>query len=415
MDPEREEPAARPHRPPSALLHHRSFALYWFSRILSVGAFQILSVAIGWQLYTLTGSALDLGLVGLVQFVTMILLTLVVGHVADRYDRRVIISVCRVVSAIAAAALALGTLGGWLTTGRILGIVALVGAARAFEGPTMSALLPGLVPRPMVPRAMAWSVSANQAARIGGPALGGLLYLLGGSAVYVAAGALFLVASVLAALIGRSGTVRPREDFTVESFFSGVVYIRNTRVLLGMMSLDLFAVLLGGATALLPIFARDVLDTGPAGLGLLRSAPAIGALVTSIVLARYPPERQIGRAMFRSVIVFGAATVVFGLSTNLVLSLVALAILGASDVISVVIRVSLVQMRTPDAMRGRVSAVHSLFTGTSNQLGEFESGVTAALFGAVPAVLIGGIGTILIATLWMILFPELRRAGMLER
>lgn len=414
MDPDREAPAAVPHAP-SALLRHPPFALYWFSRILSVGAFQILSVAIGWQLYALTGSALDLGLVGLVQFVTMIVLTLVVGHVADRYDRRVIISICRVVSGMAAAALALGTLGDWLTTGRILAIVAVVGAARAFEGPTMSALLPGLVPRPMLPRAMAWSVSANQAARIVGPALGGVLYLLGANAVYVAACALFLLASVLAALIRRAGTVRPREDFTLESFFSGVLYIRNTRALLGIMSLDLFAVLLGGATALLPIYARDVLHTGPWGLGLLRSAPAAGALVTSVILARYPPERQVGRMMFRTVLVFGAATVVFGVSTHLLLSLLALAVLGASDVVSVVIRVSLVQMRTPDAMRGRVSAVHSLFTGTSNQLGEFESGVTAALFGAVPAVLIGGIGTILVTVLWMALFPELRRIGALDR
>jgi MFS family permease len=399
----------------TALLRHPPFALYWSSRILSVGASHMLAVAIGWQLYALTGSALDLGLVGLVQFATQIVLTLVVGQAADRYDRRAIIALCRVVSGVAAAALAVGTVGGWLTTGRILALVAVVGAARAFEAPTMSALVVSLVPRALVPKAMAWSVSANQAARIVAPALGGVLYVLGAELVYVVAGALFLVAGLLAALIRGPVTARPREQFTLESFFSGVLYIRNSRVLLGMMSLDLFAVLFGGATALLPIYARDVLHTGPWGLGLLRSSPAIGALVMSVLLARYPIDRQVGRVMFWAVLIFGAATVAFGLSTSLPLSLLALVVLGASDVVSVVIRVSLVQMRTPDEMRGRVSAVHSLFTGTSNQLGEFESGLTAALFGAVPAVLIGGIGTMAVAALWMYLFPELRKVGALER
>jgi MFS family permease len=397
------------------LLRQPPFALYWTSRILSVGASHMLAVAIGWQLYALTGSALDLGLVGLVQFGTQIALTLVVGQAADRYDRRAIIALCRVVAAAAAAMLAFGTLGGALTTGRILALVAVIGAARAFEGPTMSALIVSLVSRPLAPKAMAWSVSANQAARIVSPALGGVLYVLGAEVVYFVAAALFLIAGLAAAFI-RAPNARPeREQFTLESFFSGILYIRNSRLLLGMMSLDLFAVLFGGATALLPIYARDVLQTGPWGLGLLRAAPAMGALLTSIVLARYPIERQVGRVMLRSVVVFGAATVVFGVSTNLALSLLALAVLGASDVVSVVIRFSLVQLRTPDAMRGRVSAVHSLFTGTSNQLGEFESGLTAALFGAVPAVLIGGLGTITVAALWMWLFPELRRVNALER
>jgi len=375
----------------------------------------MLAVAIGWQLYALTGRALDLGLVGLVQFGTQVALTLLVGQAADRYDRRAIIVSCRVVSGLAAAALAAGTLGGTLTTGRILALVAVVGAARSFEGPTMSALVVGLVARPLVPRAMAWSVSANQAARIVSPALGGALYVTGAEVVHFVAAGCFLAAGLLAALIRNPGPARVREEFTLESFFSGLLYIRNNRLLLGMMSLDLFAVLFGGATALLPIYARDVLQTGPWGLGLLRSAPAVDALLTSIVLARYPIERQAGRVMLRAVVAFGAATVVFGLSTHLALSLLALAVLGASDVVSVVIRFSLVQLRTPDAMRGRVSAVHSLFTGTSNQLGEFESGLTAALFGAVPAVLIGGLGTIAVAVLWTYLFPELRRAGTLER
>jgi MFS transporter len=270
-----------------------------------------------------------------------------------------------------------------------------------------------VVPPPF-PRAMAWSVSATQAARIVSPALGGVLYVLGAEVVYLVVASLFLLAALLAAFIRAPNVQRDREELTLDSFLSGILYIRNSRLLLGMMSLDLFAVLFGGATALLPIYARDVLHTGPWGLGLLRSAPAVGALVTSIVLARYPIDRQVGRVMLRAVVVFGAATVVFGVSTYLALSLLALAVLGASDVVSVVIRASLVQLRTPDAMRGRVSAVHSLFTGTSNQLGEFESGLTAALFGPVPAVLIGGLGTITVAALWTYLFPELRQASMLD-
>jgi MFS family permease len=375
----------------------------------------MLAVAIGWQLYALSGSALDLGLVGLVQFGTQIALTLIVGQTADRYDRRAIVALCRVASAVAAATLAVGTMGGGLTAGRILALVAVVGAARTFESPATTALVVSLVAPPMVPRAMAWSVSATQAARIVSPALGGVLYVLGAEVVYLTVASLFLIAALLAAFIRAPNVQRDREELTLDSFLSGILYIRNSRLLLGMMLLDLFAVLFGGATALLPIYARDVLHTGPWGLGLLRSAPAVGALATSIVLARYPIDRQVGRVMLRAVVVFGAATVVFGVSTHLALSLLALAVLGASDVVSVVIRASLVQLRTPDAMRGRVSAVHSLFTGTSNQLGEFESGLAAALFGVVPAVLIGGLGTITVAVVWMRLFPELRQASMLER
>jgi hypothetical protein len=261
---------------------------------------------------------------------------------------------------------------------------------------------------------MAWVVSANQTAQIVGPALGGLLYAFGAGAAYSTACVLFVVATGLTMLIRGRRAARAREPVTIESLFSGVAFIRSRRVLLGTMSLDLFAVLLGGATALLPIFARDILGTGPGGLGLLRAAPAVGALVTSVLLAHQPIERRIGPTLFRAVMVFGAATVVFGLSTSFALSLAALAVLGAADVVSVVIRVSLVQMRTPDAMRGRVSAVHSLFTGTSNQLGAFESGLAAALLGAVPAVLLGGVGTIAVAALWMVLFPELRRIRALE-
>jgi MFS family permease len=393
----------------AALLRHPPFAFLWSSRVLANVGSQMLAVAVGWQLYALTGSALDLGLVGLAEFVPIVALTLVVGQVADRYDRRLIAVACQVVKAVATVVLALGTLGGWQSKTSILALVALVGAARAFENPTMTAMVPEVVPRSGVARAMAWVVSANQTAQILGPAVGGLLFALGPATTYWAAGALFVLAGSCAAAIRRQRAARARSPVTLDTVFSGVAFIVNRPVLLGTMSLDLFAVLLGGATALLPIYARDILGVGPTGLGLLRSGPAAGALLMSMFLARYPLERGIGRTLFRAVIVFGAATVVFGLSTNFALSLLALSVLGAADVVSVVIRVSLVQLRTPDDMRGRVSAVHSLFTGTSNQLGAFESGLVASLLGAVPAVLIGGLGTIAVAVLWMVLFPDLRR------
>ena len=372
------------------------------------------AVAVGWQVYALTGSAFYLGLVGLAQFLPMIFLTLLVGQAADRYDRRVIAGVCQGVESVAAATLALGTLAGGLNVERMLALVAVIGAARAFEGPTMSALMPTLVPRELIPRGSAWLASASQTSQIVGPALGGLLYGLGATVPYGTASVLFLVATALAGAIPGARVARRREPVPLESFFSGMLFIREHRVLLGVLSLDLFAVLLGGATALLPIYARDILGIGPWGLGLLRSAPAIGALSMSVALAHHPLERRVGRTMFGAVIVFGLATIVFGASTHLPLSLVALCVLGMADVMSVVIRYSLVQIQTPDAMRGRVSAAFSLFTGTSNQLGEFRAGVLAALFGAVPAVLIGGVGTIVVAALWMTLFPELRRIRAFE-
>ena len=376
--------------------------------------FQMVGVAVGWQLYALTGSALDLGLVGLVQFVPMLLLTLVAGQVADRCDRRRVVAACEGVKAVAAATLAIGTLSGWQSRTSLLALVALLGTAQAFGNPAMTALVPGVVTRPLIAPAMAWLISAGQTAQIAGPALGGFLYALGPATPYVAAGALFALGGALVSAIRAAPAPRTREPLSIAALFSGVAFIQKQRVLLGTMSLDLFAVLLGGATALLPVYARDILHTGPGGLGLLRSAPAVGALGTSLFLARRPLERRIGPTLFRSVIVFGAATAVFGLSTNFALSLLALSVLGAADVVSMVIRSSLAQIRTPDAMRGRVSAVSSLFTGTSNQLGAFESGVAAALLGAVPAVLLGGLGTIAVALLWMALFPELRRLRALE-
>ena len=392
-------------------LRHPPFARFWFARVASTLSFHMLGVAVGWQVYSLTGRAFDLGLVGLAQFLPMVALTLLVGQAADRYDRRLIVGICLLVETGAAAALAIGTATGTLTVPRILAIIAVLGAARAFENPTMTALLPGLVPRDVISRASAWSASATQTAQIVGPAVGGLLYGVTAAAPYVAGALMFFTGACLVASIPAIHTTRLSG---AASFFSGLSFIRHHRILLGVLSLDLFAVLLGGVTALLPIYARDILHTGPWGLGLLRAAPAVGALAMSLVLTRRPPERRIGRTMFGAVVAFGCAILVFALSRSLPLSFFALFALGVADVTSVVIRFSLLQLRTPDDMRGRVSAAFSLFTGTSNQLGEFRAGATAALLGAVPAAILGGVGTIAVALIWMAAFPELRRIRTLD-
>jgi MFS family permease len=290
----------------------------------------------------------------------------------------------------------------------VLAVAAVIGAARAFEAPTLAALMPGLVTPAQLPQASAFAASATQTATILGPAAGGLLYALGATVPFGSVAALYAVAILAVAFVRLARPVPMREKVSLHSVFGGLVFIRGNPAILGAISLDLFAVLLGGATALLPIFARDILHTGSWGLGVLRAAPAVGALAMSVWLARRPIRRRAGRLMFAAVVVFGLATIMFALSQSLLLSLVTLCMLGAADVVSVVIRFSLVQANTPDGMRGRVSAVNMLFVGTSNQLGEFESGMTAALFGTVPAVLIGGIGTVGVALLWMRLFPALR-------
>ena len=366
-------------------------------------------VAVGWQIYALTHSTFALGMVGLVQFLPMLLLMLVVGHVADKFNRKTIISVCQALESTTLAALAIGSYLDRLHPIGIYCAVAAIGAARAFEAPSTQALVPGLVKGNLLPHAIAWFTSATQSASIVGPALGGLLYAFGAHVPYGLCAILYATASILSASVQPYKRIVDKAQATATSIFSGIHYIREQKNILGAISLDLFVVLLGGATALLPAFARDILHTGPWGLGLLRLAPAVGALTTSVFLAHHPIRSRAGHRMFAAVIVFGLATIAFALSRNLYLSLAILCILGAADVTSVVVRASLVQLETPDGMRGRVSAVNSLFIGTSNQLGQFESGVTAAWWGLIPATVIGGVGSIVIAVIWLGLFPGLRQ------
>jgi len=393
-----------------SLLRQTSFARYWVSRILSSTSFQMLSVAIGWQMYDLTHDAFSLGLVGLAQFIPMVLLTFVVGQAADRFDRRKIIFFCMLIEGCIAALLLYGNQSGLLGREQILLAAAIIGACRAFEGPTSAALLPQLVSKKILQQAISLSTTAGQTAQILGPTIGGLLFSLGPNYVYCTSTLALFVSAILTYLIKQEhAAVRKSEPVSFRSIFLGLEFIFRHPVILGTISLDLFAVLLGGATALLPIFAEDILHTGPWGLGLMRTAPAVGALLVSIVLAYYPLKNAIGLKLFAALAVFGLATMLFALSANLIVSLIALMLIGGSDVISVVIRSSLVQLQTPDEMRGRVNAVNSLFVGTSNQLGEFESGTLAGLMGTVPAAFIGGVGTIIVAGLWMYLFPSLRR------
>ena len=457
------------------LLGPGDFRRYWLSRLASTAAGQMLLVALGWQMYDLTGSAWDLGLVGLAQFLPALLLALPAGHTIDRHDRRRVLAAVLAVQVGVAVALAIASGAGWLGRGGLLAVSVALGALRAFQMPASQALLPQLVPFDRLPQALALSATALQGAIIGGPALGGALYAaapaLLGAATAVGTGAL----NALSALSGigsigvlggtASGTVAAtataavsgataaaaagaaagaalvyavaalgfalslaavlrlqprlvaglREPMSIASLAAGLRFIAQRPVVLGAVSLDLFAVLLGGATALLPIFARDILLTGPWGLGLLRAAPAVGALVMSLVLARWPVQRRSGAWLLGAVAVFGVTMVAFGLSRNIALSVAILICSGAADMVSVVIRQSLVQLATPDAMRGRVSAVNGVFIGASNQLGEFESGATAALFGPVASVVAGGVGTVMVVLAWLRWFPALARHDRLVR
>ena len=395
---------------PQSILRLRPFVLYWNARVFAAIAAQMMGVAVAWQMYSLTGNAFDLGLVGLVQFLPATVLILIAGQIADRYDRRRILQICQIVEGIAATALAYATFTGSISKTLILTAVFLLGAARAFEAPTMQTLLPAIVPVQLFPRAVAASSSAQQAATIGGPAIGGVLYLVSPTMVYVVCAALFLCAALqLAFLHVARAPVAGRPPITPEVFFAGVSFIRHNPIVLGVITLDLFAVLLGGATALLPIFAKDVFDVGPSGLGLLRAAPAVGAITMMIGLAHWPLTHRVGRIEFTAVGLFGVATIVFGLSTSFWLSILALLTMGAADAVSVVIRQTIVQLATPDEKRGRVSAVNSLFVTMSNQLGDFRAGATAGLIGAIPAVLVGGVGTLLVVLFGRRIFSELYR------
>ncbi len=400
---------------PSSAWQVPGFARFWLVRVALTGAYQVLGVAIGWQMYAISGSAFDLGLVGLLQFLPRVALVLLAGSVVDRVPRRDVVAVSMLLQALVAGLLMAASMGWGLQPGRalILGVSVVIGACRAFDMPGMQAMLPELVPQRLLARAIAVAASATQAATMIAPALGGLLYALGAGFSYGLTCAVEVAGVALLLSLPRNRAVAPTR-ITLHSMLEGVRHIRAHEVILGAISLDLFAVLLGGATALLPIYARDILHIGPWGLGLLRAAPAVGALLTAAWMSRHPIERHAGRLMFAAVAVFGAATLVFGLSRSVALSMLALVVLGGADVISVVIRGTLVQLQTPDALRGRVNAVNSLFIGASNQRGEFESGLTAAWFGTVPAVVLGGIGTLGIVWLWRRLFPALARCDRLE-
>ncbi|WP_292380474.1 MFS transporter [Methanosarcina sp. UBA289] len=392
------------------ILHNRSLVLLLAARISTAIAFQMLTVAVGWQIYSITQMPIYLGLVGLVQFLPMVLLTLVVGYLADRYDRKLIISSSQIAESIGIFLLAYESYVGSITEEGILITIFFVSTANAFQGPSMQSLLPNIVSREVFPEVAALSASTAQFAFIIGPAIGGILYTLNPEVVYSVAGMLTLATSVIILFVSIRMGSQNSEPVTRNSIFGGIAFIRSKPAILGAISLDLFAVLFGGSTALLPVYASDILKIGPLGLGLLRSAPAVGALIMSAFLAKKPLKNNEGLIMFIAVIFFGIFTIIFAVSTSFLISLASLVLLGASDVVSVVVRLTLIQLETPDNMRGRVNAVNSMFIGTSNQLGEFESGLTASLFGVVPAVLLGGIGSIIIAVLWMKLFPELLHA-----
>jgi MFS family permease len=397
------------------LLKQPSFLFFLLSRSLTRFSSQIGAVAIGWQIYDLTGSAFDLGMVGLVQFLPTALLVFVAGQTADRFERKRVVQLCQLAEALTALFLCWGSYGGWLTEVHIFIATFVLGMAGAFESPTIAELLPLIAPQGSLQRATALSSAAAQVATITGPALGGLAYAAAPGLPYGIMLVFWLLSTLLTGSIKVAAEPPAAKDTaTADDIYAGVRFIRNNSAILGTISLDLFAVLFGGVTALLPIYARDILMTGPLGLGILRAAPAVGALIMTAILARHAIDRRVGMLMFQSVIVFGVATVVFALSHWIWLSVLALATLGAADTVSVVIRFSLVQLATPNEMRGRVGAVNFLFINASNYLGQFESGVTAALLGTMASAVLGGVATIAVALLWMKLFPSLRKVERLE-
>jgi len=385
------------------------FRRFLWTRLLGTAANQILMVALAWQMYDITGSAFDLGLVGLAQFVPALLLTLPAGHLVDRADRRAVLAAALSLQAVAAIVLGVGSARGFVDRNVIFAMCVVMGTARALQMPAQQAIVPGLVAVDELPRAFAASATLLRTAVVGGPVLGGFLYAFGPAVAYAACLVFLVISTAYVASIPRVRATGPASPVSLQSLFAGFAFIWRKKQVLGAISLDLFAVLLGGATALLPMYAKDILGTGAWGLGLLRAAPAVGATLVGIVLAHRPLARHVGRRMFASVAIYGVATVVFAISQDLVLSIAALALGGGADMVSVIVRQTLVQLDTPDDMRGRVSAVNGVFIGASNELGEFRAGTMAAVMGPVAATVVGGIGALVVAALWMRWFPGLAR------
>lgn len=406
-------PAPADPRAGRAAFTHPAFVLFQIARFLIVVAVEMQAVAVGWQVYEITKSPLDLGYVGLAQFLPGILLFPVSGHASDRFERRHVLSTCYAGFAVCFALLLTLARRSAHSVTSIYLVLILLGVVRSFNGTASRSILPQLVPEEHFPNAVAWNATTFQAATILGPSFGGILYAAfrGPSVVYVAATVTAVGALISTFRIKPEVKARPLEPMTFKTAFAGLRYIWREKLILGAISLDLFAVLLGGAVALLPVYAREILHTGPWGLGLLRTAPGVGAAVMAVALAHRPLRGRSGPTLLWSVAGFGVFTIIFGVSRSLVLSLIALFLLGASDMISVIIRATLVQLGTPDAMRGRVTAVDMIFIGASNEFGQFESGLTAQWFGTVPAVVLGGIGTLVVIAIWAWRFPELRNAG----
>ena len=392
------------------VLHNRDFRLFLVGRLLATLAVQMQTVAVGWQVYSVTHDPLDLGLIGFSQFLPFIVLILPAGQMADRRDRRRILTGCFAVECVCALALLVLAVRGIESAWPVFAVMILFGAARAFAMPTGQALLPNLVPREQFGTAVALNTSTWQVATIAGPAIGGILYVAGPATVYATVAVLLAAGTAMTfTLRGGGDSGLSLEPQSLDALLSGLRFVWRRRPVLGAISLDLFAVLFGGATALLPVYAADVLHVGPGGLGVLRAAPGVGAALCGVALSLVPITRHVGRWMFGGVLAFGVATIVFGVSRSFTVSLVALTLLGAGDMVSVYIRHLLVQLQTPDDIRGRVSAVSAVFIGASNELGEFESGVTAAWWGTVPAVIVGGCATLVVALVWMRRFPELSK------
>jgi MFS family permease len=398
-----------------SVFRHTNFTLYQVERFCVVAGLEMQSVAVGWQVYEITRRPLDLGLVGLAQFLPNVLLFLLAGHAADRFSRKNLLLICNLGFAACSAVLIEISHRGLHDVHPIFAVLVLLGTVRSFNAPAGRSLLPALVPAEFFPTAVAWNATTFQAATILGPAIGGLLYALfrGAAGVYATSVAACVIATTALARIHVQSAVRPREDVSLRTVLAGMHYIWTHRAILGSISLDLFAVLLGGSVALLPVYAREILHTGPWGLGLLRAAPGAGATIMAILLAYRPLRGRAGVLRLWCVAGFGVFTLVFGISRSLTLSLAALLLVGATDMVSIVVRSMLVQIATPDEVRGRVNAVDMIFVGASNELGEFESGLTAHWFTTVPAVGLGGAGTLLVVALWAWMFPELRQVDKL--